>query len=228
MTHRGPSFLLLLALLTTAACGDAAEPEAMPEPTEANWQPLFDGTSLTGWENPYEWGEAWVEEGEIRMLADRKFFLVTEQPYQDFIFEGEIFMPEGEANSGFMFRANVEPNKVYGYQAEVDPSDRQWSGGLYDEGRRGWLNPDREDSTSVAAFRAQAGDAFRHGEWNRYRIQAEGDHLRIWVNDVLTTDYRDSTDTEGYIGIQHHGEEGKTYRFRNLRIQDLSSAEAQQ
>ncbi len=221
MNHRSLPLLLFFALITIAACNDTDEPPAVSETSDATWQPLFDGTSLTGWHNPYDWGEVWVEDGEIRMLADKKFFLVTERAYKDFIFEGEIFMPEGEANSGFMFRANVEPNRVYGYQAEVDPSDRKWSGGLYDEGRRGWLNPVREDSVSIATFRVQAGEAFRHGEWNRYRIQAEGDRLRIWVNDVLTTDYNDTTDAEGYIGIQHHGEAGKIYRFRNLRIQEL-------
>ena len=30
-------------------------------------------------------------------------------------------------------------------------------------------------------------------------------------------------DSQGYIGIQHHGERGKVYRFRNLRIKELVS-----
>src|SRR6187455_2953502 len=78
--------------------------------------PLFDGKTLTGWKNPYDWGKAEVVDGEIRLTADKKFFLVTEKVFSDFIFEGEILLPAGKANSGFMFRAHVEKNKVFGYQ----------------------------------------------------------------------------------------------------------------
>ena len=102
---------------------------------------LFNGKDTSGWRNPYEWGEVKVVDGEIHLSAEKKFFLVTEKKYSDFIFEGEVHLPEGKANSGFMYRCHVEPNKVYGYQAEVDGSERRWSGGLYDEGRRAWLWP---------------------------------------------------------------------------------------
>lgn len=187
------------------------------------WVSLFDGTTLNGWENPYDWGEAWVEDGEIRLRADRKFFLMSDRPYRDFIFEAEILMPEGEANSGFMFRAHKEKNRVYGYQAEVDPSERMWAGGLYDEGRRGWLHPKQNDEAAGSRFRETAGTAFDRTQWNKYRIEAIGDSIRIFVNDQLTTEYVDNMDREGYIGIQHHGEQGKVYRFRNLRIGEIES-----
>ena len=197
---------------------------------DTTWTPLFDGETLDGWQNPYDWGEADVVDGEIHLLGDKKFFLVTEKPYRDFVYEGEIMMPDtGRANSGFMFRANVEPNKVYGYQAEVDPSERSWSGGIYDEGRRGWLSPNRDDSASVDAFTSTAGGPentpYQHGAWNKYRIHAEGDSLKIYVNGVQTTATADTTDRQGYLGIQHHGEEGQTYRFRNLRVYEISPAE---
>jgi len=38
---------------------------------------------------------------------------------------------------------------------------------------------------------------------------------------VVTTDIEDDADAEGVIGIQHHGEKGQTYKFRNLRIKEL-------
>lgn len=184
-----------------------------PAADESGFILLFDGKTLQGWRNPYTWGEVEVADGEIRLKADKKFFLVTEKPYGDFVFEGEVLVPEGKANSGFMFRCHAEPNKVYGYQAEVDPSERRWSGGLYDEGRRGWL-VDLKDKPEAQA-------AFDRTKWNSYRIECIGDHIRIWVNGVLTTETRDSTDSSGFIGIQHHGEEGQVYRFRNLRIKEL-------
>ena len=127
------TMIVLASVLSLAACSAALAGEASQE----GWTPLFDGQTLTGWTNPYTWGKAWAEDGQIVLQADKKFFLVTEKQYRDFIFEGEVKMPEGTSNSGFMFRCHVQPNNVFGYQAEVDPSARQWSGGLYDEGRRG-------------------------------------------------------------------------------------------
>ncbi|MEM8912713.1 MAG: DUF1080 domain-containing protein, partial [Planctomycetota bacterium] len=150
---------------------------------------------------------------EVRLTADKKFFLVTEEVFHDYEFEGELKLPEGKSNSGFMARGQVKPNKVYGYQAEADPTDRRWSGGLYDESRRQWLHPLWRDSNAQAAF--------DRDRWNRYRIRCVGNHLQFFVNDVLTTDYFDPADLSGRIGLQHHGEKGQTYRFRNLEVRNL-------
>lgn len=200
------------------------------------WTDLFDGKDLAGWRNPYDWGEAKVVGGEILLTADKKFFLVTEKTYGDFVFEGEVKLPPGKANSGFMFRCHVEPNKVFGYQAEVDGSDRRWSGGLYDEGRRGWLWPSKSGRTkdpkaleheqsSQAYFQdPKIRDALKRDDWNRYRITCQGDKIKIELNGVVVTEYEDDVDRAGYIGIQHHGEDGQTYRFRNLRIREMKPA----
>lgn len=209
--------LVLLLFLLSVGCSDVSSTTGGSE-GGADWVDLFDGQTLDGWHNPYDWGEVWVEDGEIHLRADQKFFLVTDAEYSDFEMEASVYLPDTSSNSGIMFRAHAEPNNVYGYQAEVDPTARAWSGGLYDEGRRGWLNPDREDDASVAAFRMQAGDAYRHNDWNRYRIRAAGDSLWISLNGIETTSFRDTVDSRGHIGIQHHGEAGKVYRFRDIRV----------
>lgn len=215
-----PVITALALLLMAPSLAGAAVPQ------QEGWTPLFDGRSLAGWTNPYDWGKAWTEDGQILLQAEKKFFLVTEKKYRDFVFEAEVKMPEGDSNSGFMFRCHMEKNNVFGYQAEVDPSDRQWSAGLYDEGRRGWLNPKQNDPNSARAFVRRAKGAFRRDGWNRYRIHCVGPNLRIYLNDVLTTDYVDTVDREGYLAIQHHGEKGKIYRFRNLRIKELTARKA--
>ena len=210
------SMIVLVLVLSQAVFSTALAGES------EGWTPLFDGQTLKGWTNPYAWGKAWAEDGQILLQADKKFFLVTEKQYRDFIFEGEVKMPEGKSNSGFMFRCHVQPNKVFGYQAEVDPSDRQWSGGLYDEGRRGWLNPGK-GGLDAKDFVQRTKGAFNRDGWSRCRIHCVGPNIRIYVNDVLTTDYVDTMDREGYLAIQHHGEKGQIYRFRNLRIRELSA-----
>jgi hypothetical protein len=185
--------------------------------------PLFDGKTTTGWKNPYDWGTVEVKDGEIHLTGEKKFFVMTEQSYADFIFEGDVHLPEGQANSGFMFRAHVEKNKVFGYQAEVDGDPKRgWSGGLYDEGRRMWfICPKKDDPENVKAFRERAGEAFKRNDWNTYRITCQGKHITIAINGVVVTDIEDDKDASGPIGIQHHGEKGATYRFRNLRIKEL-------
>ena len=213
--------LLIVTALLISGCGGGSSTAPGTTGEAGDWVALFDGETLEGWENPYDWGEAWVENGEIHLRADQKFFLITDGTYDDFELEASVMLPDTMSNSGIMFRANVEPNNVFGYQAEVDPTARAWSGGLYDEGRRGWLNPDRDDSASVAEFRQRAGSAFRNGEWNHYNIRAVGDSLKIAVNGTETTAYRDTVDAEGYIAIQHHGEAGKIYRFKDIRLRHL-------
>lgn len=219
--HYAAGRCLALALaLCPVALGSSAESVAKP------WRDLFDGQTLAGWTNPYDWGKAWAQEGNICLQADRKFFLTTDRTFADFIFEGEVKMPQGQSNSGFMFRCHRQPNRVFGYQAEVDPSERQWSGGLYDEGRRGWLHPRSDDPNAAAAFVEATKGAFKRYDWNRYRIHCVGPSLRIYVNGILTTDYIDATDAEGYLAIQHHGEAGQIYRFRNLRLRELKAPSA--
>lgn len=207
------SSLFLLTSLTSCA-------EEISE--SADFIPLFDGKALDGWKNPYSWGSAEVVDGVIHLRGDKKFFLVTEKTYADFILEAEVLLPEGEANSGVMFRAHAEPGNVYGYQCEVDGSARNWTGGLYDEARRAWfISPKKSDPQSIENFKKRAGNTFNRDDWNRLRITCKGNQIQIEVNGVLTTDVVDEMDAKGVIGIQHHGEKGKVYRFRNIRIKEL-------
>jgi len=222
---------VLTAILMTGAV--ATVPKAAKAPP-VKWTSLFDGKTLKGWTNPYAWGKAAAVDGEVHLTTTKsKFFLVTAKQYKDFVFEADVKLPAGKSNSGFMFRCRQRPNKVWGYQAEVDPTARKWSGGLYDEGRRKWfISPNRDKAkskaaaaASIAAFRKRAGDCFKRDDWNTYRIECRGDSLKISVNGVVTTDVKDSVDPQGFIALQHHGEKGQVYRFRNIRIQEITPAD---
>ncbi len=213
---------LKLAIASLLCCSLATS-FAEEKPAADGFVALFDGKTLDGWKNPYTWGESKVVDGEIHLTGDKKFFVITEKTYSDFVFEGEVLLPPGKANSGFIFRGQVEPNKVFGYQCEVDgDAKRAWSGGLYDEGRRMWfVSPIKGDAASEAAFKQRAGDTFKRDDWNSYRITCKGKSIKIEVNGVVTTDIEDDKDSSGVIAIQHHGEKGQTYKFRNLRIKEL-------
>lgn len=215
---------LMLGLFSgMASCQKAAE-EAIEVTNEvveeAGWVDLFNGKDLTGWKNVYDHGEAKVVDGVIELTGDKKFFVTTEKKFANFELELEIMLPAvGPANSGVMYRCHVDKDakkhKIWGYQAECDPTPRAYSGRLYDEGRRKWDLLTDEQKKITKAVQAPLG------EWIKYRIVANGDHLQVWVNGEVTTDLHDDKDAEGHIGIQHHGEKGKTYSFRNIRIKEL-------
>ena len=213
--------LLILALFTACSAfadGHAKDSKDAKEAKDDGWVDLFNGKDLTGWKNPYEWGEVKVVDGTIALSGNRKFFLVTEEQFSDFELEVQVMLPEkGPANSGIMFRCHAQKNRVFGYQAECDPSGRAWTGGLYDEGRRKWLHPKGNERGKTKLFQAPLG------EWITYRIKCVGDHLQIFINGKQTTDFRDDVDAKGHIGLQHHGEKGKTYKFRNIRIREITT-----
>jgi len=140
-------------------------------------------------------------------------FLCTEQEFGDFVFDVDLKV-EAVGNSGIQFRSHQKDNGVvFGYQAEIDCSKRAWSGGIYDESRRGWLDNLEDDPAAQAAFQLEG--------WNHYRIEAVGEHLRVWVNGVLTADLMDSGDSEGFIALQVHGGSSGTFRWRDPRVRIL-------
>ena len=149
------------------------------------------------------------------MAYDQKFTISFLKQKSNFLREKQI--------QDFFSITKKENGTLFGYQAEVDGSDRKWSGGLYDEGRRGWIHPKKpiENIYNKYNWKDVRKNAFKRNEWNRYKIRCVDDHIQIWVNDIKTTDLKDSTDKNGYIAIQHHGEKGQIYRFRNIQILEL-------
>lgn len=200
--------ILVLSLLP--ACRTA------PEAAEGASIELFDGATLAGWR---VLGDAryTVDDGCIlgEVGGGGQSFLVTERSFGDFVLELEL-VNELPGNSGVQVRSHVRENgQLYGYQIEVDPSPRAWSGGLYDEARRGWLDDLEGDDVARAAF--------RDGEWNHYRIECRGAWIRAWVNGVPTADYLDALDLEGVIGLQVHSGNNTRMRWRDLRLTDYGT-----
>ncbi|MFC3120725.1 3-keto-disaccharide hydrolase [Agaribacter flavus] len=198
---------------------------------------------LSNWQNIYTYGEVKQSNDELHLISRANWFLLSTDKYADFVLEAEVKMPETNeySNSGIIFRAQVGEHETkgrfaYGYQAEIDPSKRKWSGGLYEQGtKRQWLHP-IHDTRSFPdenfkfnyspEWSALKANAYKHLSWNKYKIQAKGSDIKIWVNDILTTHVKDTKLREGYIGIQHHGSHNfakngdrtNTVRFRNIKI----------
>ena len=74
---------------------------------------------------------------------------------------------------------------------------------------------------------AAAQEAFKTGEWNKYRVKAVGKKIETWVNGVPTAMLSmTSKMLSGFIGLQVHGIAAGTgpyeVRWRNIMIKDLS------
>lgn len=211
-----PDLAMFIGMTANAflqATRHASETGEVDGENEAGWQALFNGQSLEGWEARAE-GEVSVTDEEIHLLAKGKnLWLVHEGTFADFELEVEVLMPEAGYNSGIGFRC-VGDGKPKGYQCEVE---NQKSGMIYAIGS-GWVWPKGDEESN--RFKEMAGESFRVGEWNRFRIRAEGERLQIWVNDTLTADVKDDRFTEGAIALQHHGK-GDVHRFRKVRLRQL-------
>ena len=191
---------------------------------DSEWKDLFNGKDLSGWHNPYPHGKASVRNGVIELVANKKFFLTFDKQFSDFEMMAEIKLPEGKANSGILFRSQKRENgSLFGYQAEVDGSERRWSGGFYDEGRRGWIHPKKplDHPYNNKKWGDAQKMALKRDSWNHYKIRCLRNRIKIWVNGVITTDLIDDTDSNGFIAIQHHGEKGQVYKFKNLKLLEL-------
>lgn len=189
---------------------------------EPKWENLFNGRNLKGWEKLNGTAEYKVQDNTIIGISKMNTpntFLTTKKMYGNFILEFDFKVDDG-LNSGVQFRSNslkeYMDGRVHGYQFEIDPSSRAWTGGIYDEARRGWLYP--------MNYNPEGQKAFKNGDWNRARIEAIGSSIRTWVNGIACSDLLDITTPSGFIALQVHGIgnkaelEGKTVAWRNIRI----------
>lgn len=189
---------------------------------QSGWKNLFNGKDLSGFKQLNGKAKYAVENGEIvgtTVFGEPNSFLATEKDYGDFILELE-FKVDSTMNSGIQFRSLSKPEfkngRVHGYQFEIDPSSRKWTGGLYDEARRDWLYP--------LDLNPSARPAFKQGQWNKCRIECIGNNIRTFVNNVAAAYVVDDLTPKGFIALQVHSigkkeDEGKQIRWRNIRIQ---------
>ena len=187
------------------------------------WTNLFDGKTFKGFKQLNGQAKYEVKDGVMvgtTVANTPNSFMATEQEYGDFILEFDVKV-DNKMNSGVQFRSLSIPEyqngRVHGYQAEIDPSTRGWSGGIYDESRRGWLAQNE--------LKPEAKKAFKLGDvWNHYRIEAIGSTIRTWINDYPVTYLVDDMTAKGFIAFQVHAiygemKPGMQVMWKNIRIQ---------
>ena len=189
---------------------------------DAPWHNLFEEDSMQGWTIKGGTASYEIVNGELigtSTLNTPNTFLVSDEMYADFILELE-YKVDPLLNSGIQIRSHSIPTYrngvVHGYQIEIDPSERAWSAGIYEEQKRGWLN--------TLSTNPEAQKAFKQNEWNKYRIEAIGDTLKTWINGVPAAYLIDDMTSAGFIGLQVHdigndkNKEGTQVIWKNIRI----------
>ncbi len=229
------SRVLRIGILSTAAlsfCGAAFA-------AASSWVSLFDGKEIDNWVVKGGTAKYHAEGGTIvgtTVEKSKNTFLCTPRDYADF----ELVLMvkcDKELNSGIQIRSHVyakptpqaskqnrtrEAGEVYGYQCEITTADKCTVGNFWDEGR--WTKW-HDDLTK----RPGACAAFKDGEWNEFRIVAQGDRIRSWVNGVVCADFRDSLDATGFIGLQVHsitaGKGPYKVQWKDIKIRELKPGE---
>ncbi len=189
---------------------------------KGDWEKLFNGKDLAGWERLNGTAEYTIVNGEIVGTSKSNTpntFLATTRTFGDFILEYEMKMDTG-LNSGVQIRSESKQDynsgRVHGYQIECDDSPRAWSAGIYDVARRGWLYP--------IEYNQAAKKSYKRAQWNKYRVEAIGNSIRTWLNDVPCANLVDDMTPKGFIALQVHSigkqevNAGKTICWKNIRI----------
>ena len=196
-----------------------------------DWQSLFDGKTLKGWEERTKSKSFEVKDGTIvgtMILNKGTTFLVYNKTYSDFELEFDIKIIDSELNSGVQFRSACKEAKgsqkhgpVYGPQVELSTKgDRTRSGFIFGQGWKGWITPKENASNSF----------MKRAEWNKIRVLAQGKNVKTWINgqfvhDTIIPDERHATNSKGFIALQCHGiKSGGPYKvaWKAIRIKDLS------
>ncbi|HPR33282.1 MAG TPA: DUF1080 domain-containing protein [Prolixibacteraceae bacterium] len=195
---------------------------------ETNEGALFNGKNFDGWKILNGDAKYIVENNEIvgtSKMNTPNTFLVTDKDYTHFILEYDMKMDEG-LNSGVQIRSksieSYQNGRVHGLQIECEDSQRGWSGGIYDEARKGWRYP--LDYNSAAKMAA------RKGEWNHFRVVAFENFIMTWVNGIPAANLVEEDVESGFIGLQVHSigdakHEGKTIRWKNITLKEIDRSD---
>jgi hypothetical protein len=227
-------FFLVVSLLFLFSC-------------ESNKISLFNEVNLEGWYN-YGGGKFYVEDRCIvaeAIMGVPNTFLQTDKKYQNFELEFDVKL-DTVLNSGVQIRSNIYKEdtetvrwggrfdengqksvinrkwgagRFWGYQIEIDPTSRSWSGSIYEEAGRGFLHTPGINQTVKSAFKPL--------EWNHFLVRVKDNRIQSWINGTIIADVTDDLVSDGYIALQLHGigknklKSNKKIRWKNIYLKKL-------
>lgn len=203
----------ILLLLATAALW-----AQKPKPPGEDWEQLFNGKDLTGWNKVGK--EEWkVDNGIIqgRTLTKEYGYLETAKRYKDFQLSVR-FQCVGNGNSGVYFHTEFKPGTVdvsQGAQFEIDCTIGRHTAGIYGFDRQWIVWPAPENETVV-----------RQNDWNEMLVTVQGNRYTSRLNGVPMIDFTDplAKFLEGTVALQLHSGGAGHMLFKDIWVRDLSRA----
>lgn len=209
---------------------------------DAGLVPIFDGTSLEGWEGKPEFWR--VEDGAIvgettpENPTKGNTFLIWRQGLVD-DFELVLQYRLRNYNSGIQYRSeDLGDFVVGGYQGDIH--EGQFTGILYEEkGPRAIMTNRGDRMTFAADGTKQSGEPIggandllkfiKPGEWNEFRIVAQGPKLQHFINGQLMSEtvdeQADKRSMEGVLALQLHAGPPMKVEFKDIRLKRLKLAD---
>ena len=212
--------------------GDETATSNPPEGFKA----VFNGRDLAGWEgSPEYWS---VEDGCLNGKADgtlkfNRFLTWRGGTVKNFELRVKVKVsPTG--NSGLQYRGTERPDLgesvVTGYQCDVVANRPDYNGMLYEErgrrilahtGEKVVIDPQGQPWV-IGQFPLKE---FKPGEWHDYRVLAEGNHQRHWINDHPTVDVIDLDEKgrklDGVLAVQVHVGPPMTIQYKDFFLKAL-------
>ena len=212
--------ILILAIFFFQLTCNKDDTPPIQKPTLLNYINLLEGNSLDQFEIKGGTAEYTLEDGILTGIADKDIpntFLTTKKQYENFILNFYVKV-DPRLNSGVQIRSEFVMDGEYemlkGYQVEIDPSERAWSGGIYEERNRGWI--------ANLSKNEKGRSAFKNNGWNNYYVEAIDDQIRVWVNGINTTNLLDSLGKKGHIGFQVHSIYDDAHVGAKVQWKDIS------
>ena len=202
--------LNVASLISFALAGFLLIGLAGAEDKKADWKPLMDGKTLTGW-HPVGDGKWTVEDGAfVGRANNEKLYglLVSDKTFRDFAVRFKFKCLSGD--SGFYIRTIIkEPEKANGLQVQVGRI-KSGVGGIYESYGRAWVSkPSDELEKSYT----------KDDEWNEMVIEAHGGNVTVTVNGIKSAELKDDPSRpEGNFALQMHSGCVMDVRFKDIEI----------
>jgi hypothetical protein len=237
---------LRMAFLTAACAGAIVAGCASPNHSagghasarNAKFVPLFPNDGIpAGW-RVGEWNDVskppankgvWaITNGVLYGSNPRGTWLMSEKEYSDFILEYEFKLGQ-RGNSGLALRAPMSGDPAF------DGMELQMADFRYNTSAK-------ESELTGGLYRALAPtkQVYKPEEWNRYRVELRGSHIKVTLNDELIQDVDLNTQTNtvkrhdntlavplkdrprrGHLGFQELSRNNDQVMIRNARIAEL-------
>lgn len=162
------------------------------------WILLFDGESMFGLSQ--EGALTWrASDGVLLADGSGSGYIRTTSAFSDFVLKMDVRISSSATAAALYVRTAKDAFPTdNGYQIPIGDGNPNWPAG-----------------SIVPRFKADAVHP-QAGQWHSVEVDADGDHITVWIDQKIVADGKDSSSRAGYIGFKVAP--GSTLEVRNLKL----------